>query len=133
MAPNDDGEKTKSNLPKSNLKLKTFNGSEGTADLFWQKFKILAKCYKWTEEEKRVQLILSLENTAGSWFLSLPDDIASDWKKLHDAFEDHFLKNTPTLVTEQKLEALKHKPGEDLDLYYAQVLALGHKCGKTKE
>ena len=118
-------------IPRSKMagkcrnQLPDYSGNVSESKVWYKKFKLLAKKNKWEDNEKRIQLGLSLTDLAGNWFATLSDEIASDWSKMRPPFEKFFSQYRTTLVLESRLQLCVFSASESIEDYYSSILALG--------
>ena len=66
-----------------------------------------------------------MTESAGNWFATLSDQVASKWEKLRPAFEKRFLNTEPPLALESRLQSRVLSPSETIEDYHSSILALG--------
>ena len=121
------------NMYAGKLTLPEFDGDRTQSTIWYNKFKLLAKRFEWKGPECVVQLGLKLVGNAAVWFSCLSADDQSDWNIVQSKFVEEFVTSDNRLILMCKLQNLKFSPGEDLDNYYASILALGTKLDRSKE
>ena len=124
---------SKTNMAKCRSHLPDFTGSASESKVWYKKFNLLATKHKWEDDEKCVQLGLSMTESAGNWFATLSDEVASKWDKLRPAFEKHFLNTEPPLVLESRLQSRVLSPSESTEDYYSSILALGAALNRSND
>ena len=75
----------------SRIKPDVFDGNPAVDALIWfDSFSRIAQINNWSAENHLSAFPLYLSGVAHAWFLSLPDDVANNFSRLKEAFQERF-------------------------------------------
>lgn len=105
------------------LKPECFTGStEEDANQWLDFYERIATINNWTVELQLHAFPLYLKAVAGSWFLTLAEDIKTDLARLKTAFKERFAAGPHNWILSQQLGTRKQRPDEPLDAYVADII-----------
>ena len=85
------------------LVLPEFSGNREESKIWFGKFKLLATKFKWTPEEKILQMALKLTSNASIWFSTLSETEQADWAVIEDRFVTEFVTPDNKIIIMTKL------------------------------
>ena len=120
-------------IEASKLAVPDFDGGTEFSAVWWTKFQLLAKRFKWDDTEKCIQLGVKLTHNAAIWYSSLEDDVRTDWARLEPLFQAEYIKGESRLILDSKLQNAKLSDYGSIEDYYANVLSLSSKLKRSTE
>ena len=104
------------------LKPERFTGiTEEDANRWLDFYERIATINDWTAELQLRSFPLYLKGVAGSWFLTLTEDIKTDLARLKTAFKDRFAPGPHNWILSQQLGTRKQRPNEPRNAYVTDM------------
>ena len=116
-------------------RLQTFQ--EGMDARTWLiQFEILANGKGWTSQKKLAEAmpIYFNQDICADWYVRLPVDVKSNFKRLSEAFESEYSpKPAKRWELENALRARQQRPEEDIRAFVRDVRKQGHRIGLVED
>ena len=113
-------------------RLQTFH--EGMDAKTWLiQFEILANGKGWTSQKKLAEAmpIYFNQDVCADWYVCLPGDVKSNFKRLAEAFENEYSpKPAKRWELENALRARQQRPEEDMRAFVRDIRKEGHHIGR---